>query len=206
MLDKIRHHDHQRGIRIECYTDGYIYNEFDEFYLLSVVGFDSAVKGISAAAVSFREIEILTETPITLYASRNEKYRILTAKLASGLLHQIVACEGFFTEEGDTKIIHVPEGVNIPQAIYRKIRQGYTIPAIPEWAGWLHHKTIENEMLKELRGNIKAYELSTHEKQLDDLISEGIKNKEIIIEGGKEDAATDQQHNGIPQNLWNRTC
>ena len=206
MLEKIRHQDHHKGIRIECYTDGYIYNEYDEFYLISVIGFDSAVKGIISAAVSFKEIEILTETPITLYASRNEKYRILTTKLPSGLLHQIAACESFFTEEGTSKIIHIPEGANIPQTIYKKIQQSHTIPLIPQWAEWLHQKIIENELLKELRGNIKAYQLNTHEKQLDQLISEGIKNKEIIIEGGKEDAATDQQHNGIPQNLWNRTC
>ena len=206
MLEKIRHQDHHKGIRIESYTDGYIYNEYDEFYLISVIGFDSAVKGITSAAVSFKEIEILTETPITLYASRNEKYRILTTKLPSGLLHQIVSCESFFTEEGTSKIIHIPEGANIPQTIYKKIQQSHTIPLIPQWAEWLHQKIIENELLKELRGNIKAYQLNTHEKQLDQLISEGIKNKEIIIEGGKEDAATDQQHNGIPQNLWNRTC
>jgi NADH:ubiquinone oxidoreductase subunit len=206
MLVKIRYHDYHREIRIECYTDGYIYNDYDEFYLLSAVGFDSAVKGITAAAVSFREIEIITEPPITLYAGRNEKYRILSTKLTSGLLHQIVCCESFFTES-DTKIIHIPRGLNIPRTIYKNIQRGYTIPAIPEWAEWLHLRITENELLKELKGNMKAYELRTHENQLDMLISEGVRNKEItIIEGRNEDAATDQQHNGIPQDLWNRTC
>lgn len=207
MLEKIRHQDHHKGIQIECYTDGFIYNEYDEFYLLSVVGFDSAVKGITSAAVSFKEIEILTQPPITLYAARNEKYRILTTKLTSGLLHQIACCESFFTEEGTTKIIYIPQEANTSQTIYKKIQQSYTIPVIPEWTEWLHSKIIKNELLKELRGNIKAYQLNTHEKQLDQLISEGIKNKEITItEGSKEDAATHQQHNGLPQNLWNRTC
>jgi hypothetical protein len=207
MLVKIRHHDYHREIRIECYTDGYLYNDYEEFYLISVLGFDSAVKGITAAAVSFREVEIITEPPITLYGSRNEKYRILTAKLTSGLLHQIVCCESFFTEEGTTKIIHIPYGMNIPQTIYKNIQHGYTIPAIPEWAEWLHQKIIENELLKQLRGNITAFQLCTHEKELDNLISEGIKNKEITItERREENAATDQQHNGIPQDLWNRTC
>ncbi len=205
MLEKISHHDPHRGIRIECYTDGYVYNEYDEFHLISVVGFDSAVKGITAAAVSFKEIEILAKPPITLYASRTGKYRILTAKLTSGLLHQIVACEGFFTE-GETRIIYVPDGADITHTVFRKIRQAYTIPVIPEWAEWLHHKIMERELLQELKGNISAYQLNTHEKQLDDLISEGIRQKEIKIEGRKEDAARDNEHNGIPQELWNRTC
>ena len=205
MLEKIRHNDYHRGIQIECYTDGYIYNEYDEFYLISVIGFDSAVKGITSAAVSFKEIEILIEPPIVLYASRTEKYRILTAKLTSGLLHQIACSESFFTE-GDTTIIHVPERENTAQTIFRKIRQAHIIPAIPEWAEWLHLKITERELLQELKGNMKAYQLNTHEKQLDDLISEGIKNKEITIEGRQEDAARDNEHNGIPQSLWDRTC
>ena len=202
MLRKIRHDDPHRGIRIECYTDGYIYNEYDEFYLISVVGFDTSVKGITAAAVSFKEIEILIEPPIVLYASRTEKYRILTAKLTSGLLHQIACSESFFTA-GDTTIIHLPEGANTAQTIFRKIRQAHIIPAIPEWAEWLHLKITERELLQELKGNMKAYQLNTHEKQLDDLISEGIKNKEITIEGRQEDAARDNEHNGIPEGLWN---
>ncbi len=205
MLKKIRHDDPHGGIRIECYTDGYVYNEYDELHLISVVGFDSAVKGITAAAVSFKEIEILTKPPITLYASRSERYRIFTAKLISGLLHQIACSESFFTQ-GDTTIIHVPEGENTAQTIFRKIRHAHTIPAIPEWAEWFHRKITEREMLQELKGNIKAYQLNTHEKQLDDLISEGIRNKEIRIEGREEDAARDNEHNGIPQGLWNRTC
>ncbi len=205
MLKKIRHDDPHRGIRIECYTDGYIYNEFDEFHLISVVGFDSAVKGITAAAVSFKEIEILTKPPITLYASRTGKYRILTAKLASGLLHQIACSESFFTE-GESTIIDVPEGENTAQTIFRKIRQAHTIPAIPEWAEWLCRRITQRELLQELKGNIKAYQLNTHEKQLDDLISEGIRNREITIEGRQEDATGDNEHNGIPQGLWNRTC
>ncbi len=205
MLKKIRHDDSHRGIRIECYTDGYIYNEYDEFHLISVVGFDSAVKGITAAAVSFKEIEILTKPPLTLYASRSERYRILTVKLTSGLLHQIVACEGFFTQ-GENTIIHVPEGENTAQTIFRKIRQAHTIPAIPEWAEWLHRKITQRELLHELKGNIKACQLNTSEKQLDELISEGVRSKEIRIEGSEQDAARDNEHNGIPQGLWNRTC
>lgn len=203
MLHKVRHYDYYRGIHVECYTDGYAYDAYNELYLLSVVGHDSAAKGVTAAAVSGREIEILTERTISVYAARYENYRILSTKLPSGLLHQIVAVENFFTQEGTSKIIYVAQGQNIPQVLYHKIQQSYTVPAIPQWAEWLYKKLIEYECITELKGTVKALKLDAHEKGLDELVSEGIKNKEITFtERSQKDVGTDNQRNRIPQNLW----
>ncbi len=181
MLQKVTYQDYHKGIHIECYTDGYAYNEYDELYLLSVVGYDSAVKGITSAAVSSREIQIIADYVLRVCASKSEKYRILNAKLPSGLLHQIVVAESFFTQEGMSKIIYVTKGQNIPEVVYQKIQQSYTVPAIPEWAEWLYSKIIENRWVEELEGNLKVLKLDVHEKALDELISEGVKNKEIIF-------------------------
>jgi len=208
MLEKIRHYDHCRGIHIECHTDGYSYSEYNELYLLSVIGFDSAVKGITSAAVSGKEIEILSEDNVAIvYANRHENYRILSAKLPSGLLHQIVAAECFFTEEGASKIIYVAERQTVEEAVYHKLQQSYTIPAIPEWAGWIYQKLVENNWVEQFKGNIKVLQLTVHEKSLDELVSEGIKNKEIFFtERRLEDVRTDQQRDGLSQSLWGRAC
>ncbi len=181
MLQKIRYHDYHKSIHIECYTDAYAYNEYSELFLLSVVGYDSAVKGITSAAVSGREIEIITDYTIRICASKFEKYRILSTKLPSGLLHQIVVAESFLTQEGMSKIIYVTEEQNTPEVIYRKIHQSYTVPAIPEWSEWLYKKVVENGWVEELEGNIKVLKLDVHEKALDELISEGVKSKEITF-------------------------
>lgn len=208
MLKKIRHYDHYKGIHVECYTDGYSFNEYNELYLLSAVGFDSAVKGITSAAVSSREIEILSEDEVTsVYTNRYEHYRILSAKLPSGLLHQIVAVEAFFTEEGMSKIIYVPEAQDVEEVVYHKLQQSYTIPAMPEWAEWLYQKLIENNCIEELKGTIKVFKLNVHEKSLDELISEGVKNKEIsFTERRDEDVRNGQQRDGLSQSLWGRAC
>ena len=199
MLQKLRYHNYYKGIHIECYIDGYAYNEYQEFYLLSVVGYDSAVKAITAAAVSGREIEILTEYTIRIQASRYENYRILNTKLPSGLLHQIVAAESFFTQEGMSKIIYMTEGQNTPEVVYQKIQQSYAVPAIPQWAEWLCKKAIEKEWLQKLEGTVKVLKLDVHEKALDELISEGVKNKEIsFTERRKEDVREDNQRDGVP--------
>ena len=179
MLEKVRHYEHYKGIHVECSTDGYSYNDYNELYLLSVVGFDSAVKAITSAAVAGKEIELLEDNAITTYASRCEKYRILSAKLPSGLLHQIVAAESFFTQEGASKILYVAEGQSAEAAVYHKLQQTYTVPAIPEWADWLYQKLAERGWVEELKGTVKVLKLNVHEKELDELISEGIRNREI---------------------------
>jgi hypothetical protein len=208
MLEKVRHYDHYKGIHVECYTDAYSYNEYNELYLISVVGFDSPVKAITSAVVSGREIEILAEDDITsVYANRHEHYRIFSTKLPSGLLHQIVAVESLFTEEGMSKIIYVPEGQSVEEVVYHKLQQSYTIPAIPEWAAWLYKKLVENGCVEELKGTIKVFKLNVHEKSLDELISEGIKNKEIsFTERRLEDVRNGQQRDGLSQSLWGRAC
>ena len=183
MLQKVRYHDYHKGIHIECYTDGYAYSQYDEIYLLSVVGYDSAVKGITSAAVTSREIDIIADYVLRVCACKLEKYRILNTKLPSGLLHQIVVAESFFTQEGKSKIIYVTEGQNTPEVVYHKIQQSYTVPAIPEWAEWLYSKIIENRWVEELEGNVKVLKLDMHEKALDELISEGVKSREITFTG-----------------------
>lgn len=187
MLQKIRHYDHDKGIHVECYTDGYAYNDYNELYLASVVGLDSAVKAVTAAAVTGKEIELLGKHATSIFANRCEKYRILSTKLPSGILHQIVAAEGFFTQEGASKILYVAEEQSVEEVVYRKLQQNFTVPAIPEWAAWLYQKLVEKCWVEELKGTIKVLKLNVREEELDQLISQGIKNKEITFTERREE-------------------
>jgi len=207
MLEKVRHYDYYKAVHVECYTDGYSYNDYNELYLVSVLGQDSAVKAVTAAAVAGKEIEIIEDYTTSVFANRYEKYRILSTKLPSGLLHQIVAAEGFFTQEGASKILYVAEGQIVEEVAYRKLQQNYTVPAIPEWAAWLYKKLVENGWVEELKGTAKVLKLNVHEKELDELISEGIKNKEIrFTERRAEDVRAGQKRDGLSQSLRGRTC
>lgn len=208
MLQKVRHYDCYRGIHIECYTDGYAYNEYSDLYLLSVVGHDSAVKGMTAAVVSGKEMEIFAgDSVMSVYASRYEKYRIISTKLPSGLLHQIVAAESFFTEEGMSKILYMTEGQSTEEVVYHKIQQSYTVPAIPEWAEWIYDKITDSGWVEELKGTIQVLKLGVHEKELDKLVSEGVKDREIsFTERRAEDVRAGHKRDGLSQSLWGRAC
>lgn len=179
MLEKIRHYDHNRRICIEAYTDGYAYNYYNNIYLLSIAGSDSAVKGISSAVVNGRDIELI-DKDIYLSSSRSKKYRILSTKLSSGYLHQIVIIDELLIKKDDGElIIYLPKGKKRYEVVFHQLKKRYAIPAIPSWSEWLYSQIKLDDGIEELEGNVRLIRISTSEDQLDEAISEGIKSGQI---------------------------
>jgi len=178
MLIKLRYQDYSRNIHVEAYTDGFSVDSYGNIFLLSVVGQDSAAKAITAAAVQGKEIEVIKGDGIlTVYASSWEKHRILSAKLRSGCLHQILVKEALL--EKDSDLVFIPVGEKVEDAVFRKIQKSFATPVLPEWAVWIYSKLREEGAVQELQGNVSIVKIITSEKELDELVSEGLKNKEI---------------------------
>ncbi len=181
MLEKVQYCNYHRNILVEAYTDAFVFDRYKQVVLLSLVGQDSAVKSISSAMVSGRELQISQrEGNITIEADRNTHYRILSSKLPSGLLHQLVVAEDFLkSENSGRKLIFIPAGTSPAEAVFHHLQQTFAITAIPEWSSWLYERLKEQELIEELEGTVQAVRLWVHEKALDELISEGVRKKEI---------------------------
>lgn len=179
MLQKVRFRDYGNGIDVEAFTDGYAYDEYSYLYLLSVAGHDSSVKAITSAAVSGRSIEIESERPVELYTPYSAKYRILSTKLPSAALHQVVAEEGFFRSPDRPGNLLYVDRANHASLVYEAVRTGYPVPLVPEWSGWLYRKLRREGYVNELQGTRKVLRLRLDEETLDSLISEGVSNGEI---------------------------
>ncbi len=147
-------------------------------YLLSLAGNDSSVKAISSAVVSGRTIDILSEEPIYLEKGFGQKYRIFNSRLDSSLLHQLLLADSFFNLEGD-RLLYVGRGEDAPQILYRAVRESCSVPMIPEWSEWLYNKLKRENYLEELRGTRKVLKLSIEERELESIVSEGVKSGEI---------------------------
>ena len=183
MLQKISIYEPTKGIDIEAYTDGYSYDEYGNIYLLSLLGPDSAVKGISSGIVSLKEITIEgNDAGESLSSMRGEKYRILSARLESGLLHQIVVMDAIFksAENGSSrKLIYVGQSDDIRDRIFSEIRNSFGTPILSGWKNWLL-KQVHNENLVEvMEGNVRLARLSLNEKQLDSIVSSGVAQHSI---------------------------
>lgn len=184
-MDTIRYMDYERGLSVEAYCDAYVYDEYRTIYLLSVCGQDSAVKAITSALVSFKSVEICNKNNVvTVDTGYNNNYKILTTKLECGQLHQLLLIETFFNNESEEKLIYVEEGTDIIKTVYNQINRTYPVPLIPKWSEWLYHKIRECEAIEALKGNIRIIKLRVTEKELDELISNGIRSGEINFNSG----------------------
>ncbi len=180
MLQKVMMTDYSRNVHIEAHTDGYAYDQYSLLYLLSIVGQDSAVKGLSAAVVRGMNVRIERENDILeLSAPYYHKNRIMSSRLGSGMLHQIVLSELFFGREQGPVMVFVPEGEKTEEILFNTIRATFSVPALSQWAGWIYARLKENEAVEELSGTTKVLRLRTSENQLDSIISEGVKHGDI---------------------------
>ena len=180
MIEKVRYSDYDKGIDVEAYTDGYAYDEYNSLYLLSVAGYDSSVKAITSAFLSWKDIEILTENPLSFRKGFAGRYRVLGTKVGHGLLHQIVLADGFFKfSDAGHKLVYIDKEEQAPEMVYNSIKKSYSVPLIPEWSEWLYKKLKQENCLEELLGTKKVIKIDVCEEKLDSIISEGVKNGEI---------------------------
>jgi len=178
----VRYRDHYRGIDVQAFTDGYAYDEYSGLYLLSVAGHDGSVRAISSALVSGRTVEIASKPVIEAWAPFGAKYRILSGKLASGLLHQLVVADGFFrSADARDKLLYVDRPEDAARLVYEAVRSGHPVPLIPEWSEWLYEKLRREEHVEELLGTKKVLRLRLDEELLDSLVSEGVGSGEITF-------------------------
>jgi hypothetical protein len=179
MLEKVRYWDYNKKSVIDAYTDGYAYDAYSHLYLISVVGHDSSVKAITSALLIGKYITILSRPPCRVRRSFLENYRVLSTKLKSGFLHQIITTSSLFKSNGrKSSFLYIDKEQNIEQDVFKYIKENYATPLIPAWSGWLYKK-LKEKNIENLSGNKKLIRITADEEFLDSLVSEGIKNKEI---------------------------
>ena len=181
MLQKISMFDYSKGIGIKAYTDGYSYDHYGYVHFISILGQDSSVKGLSSAIVLMRDvtIDIDDENELTIGAMPREKYRILSARLDSGLLHQIVVMDAILNKNSNNNTVYIGDKSETSNVIFGMHRKSFGTPLLPEWKSWVIRQMQNEEMFKLLEGNISLAKINLKERQLDSIISDGIKTKSI---------------------------
>jgi len=180
MLHKISMFDYYKAIGIKAYTDGFSYDEYEYLYLVSILGPDSAVKGLSSAIVTLKEvtIELDSDYEIRLCAMPGEKYRIMSARLDSGFLHQIVTMENLL-KQTNNKLVYIGDKKDTNNIIFSMIRKNFGTPLLPAWKDWFLRQIHKEGMVDVMQGNVQLATINLKEKQLDAIITNGIKNKKI---------------------------
>jgi len=180
-MHKISMFDHYKRIGIKAYTDGFSYDQYGYLYLVSILGPDSSVKGLSSAIVSLRDvtIDLDDDYEVSVCSMPGEKYRILSARLDCGLLHQIVVMESLISQKANAKLVYIGDEKETSNIIFNMIRKNFGTPLLPEWKNWLIRQIKNEELIDIMQGNIQLARVNIKEKQLDSIISEGVRTRKI---------------------------
>ena len=178
------------GIRAYCSDLIVDPEETDTVYFMSICGYQATVKGIIASLLENYGISIELEEGEHYLVRSDSGYKVQMNKLPSGLVHGIVypilALPKNDEEEQNRFFIFTERRKERRKLFFRHLDEKVVIPLDPSWTTWLWQLFEDQDgwlmELKTLLGDYRGYSFRFHPKQLQDHLSEAIRNKipEII--------------------------
>ena len=173
-----------KGIKAYCsdlIVDPY---EHELVYFMSICGYQTTVKGIIANFIEYYGISIKIDKENYNLNRTYLSYTSQIRKLPSGLVHAVVfpklALPQNNEERQNSFIIFTKDNQDILSQFYRHLDEKTEIPLHPSWDSWLWQIFSDQENwiteLKTLIGNFKGYLFEFIPNQLEELLSEAIKN------------------------------
>ena len=175
---------HTMGINAWC-SDLIVepYN-METVYLMSVCGFQVAVKGIVANFLDNNGICAEIDGTDHYLMRDHIGYKVQMKKLPSGLAHAVILPKLALPKNNDERqnsFFVITKEQDILPLFFRHLDDKTEIPMHPSWASWLW-KTFKRQdswltELKNLAGDYKGYMFNFYPTKLHDLISGAIKKK-----------------------------
>ena len=164
----------------------------EEIYFMSICGYQTTVKGIMANLFENYGLSVEIEEEEYYLTRISGGYKTQLKKLPSGLAHAVVFPKQALPKNEEERqnrfcifINGNEENQNRLNLFFRHLDEKVDIPLHPSWSGWLWEtfKTQEDwlKVLTTLAGNYKGYLCKFNPKQLHDLISEAIRDREPEI-------------------------
>lgn len=185
MLDQVVFEEYWRGIKVSAYTDRYAYDpENTSLLFISLAGTEQAVKAISSAVLGYRSLSIFREgnSEIEVTGHPASHFRVLSTKLPSGAVHQLVVDTRFLSNEGtESRLVIIPQSEGISRVVYAQILAHLASPLMPEWAAWICKQLTDRDLMRQMDGTLRVVEVSASESVVDEIISEGVKAGRISL-------------------------
>jgi hypothetical protein len=179
MLDLVVLENFWQNVKVSAYTDRYAHDPANEALLfISLAGNEQAVKAVSSAIIACKTVGIRREgqSEHLVHGHPASRYRIMSTKLASGALHQIVADTRFYANsDGESRLIVVPDDSQPHEQVYSQVLASSGSPVIAEWSQWIYDRLHEMGRITEMAGTLKVVEIRVDDRIVDEIVSEGIR-------------------------------
>lgn len=186
MLDQVIFEDFWRGIKVSAYTDRYAYDpENASLLFISLGGTDQAVKALSSAIIGCRALSIRRDgnEDIEVNGHPASHFRVLSAKLPGGAVHQLVVDTRFFgNEDSGSRLVIIPRSEDVSTIVYSQLLIHLASPLIPEWAAWICEQLRDRDLMRQMDGSLDVVEVSVSESTVDEIVSEGVRAGQISLD------------------------
>ena len=177
-----------RSRGIEVYCSDLVVDENTMAYLMSVTGYQTAVKGIIACVLEYQSATVAINGNYEYINRASESYCVHYQKLPSGLYQGIILPKMALPnyEESKDFFLILAEHISMAKALFfDHLEEKTETPLHQAWSDWLWRTFLEKDWLTPLEtliGSYKGFLVDIYEDDLKDAIAEAIRNKipEII--------------------------
>jgi len=174
-----------QGIHVYCSNLIVDPREHEIVYVMSITGYQTAVKGIIANFLEHNTIYIKMN-PREYYLTRSYlNYTFHSKKLPSGLLDAVIFPKLALPnndEQQNSFFMITNNGNDIQKLFFRHLDNKTDIPLHPSWDSWLWNTFKEQDSwlykLKTLTGTLKGFKVQFNPYQLQNLIANAIQFKQ----------------------------
>jgi hypothetical protein len=187
MLDHVVFEEPWRGIKVSVHTDRYAYDLDDNsLVFISLAGTEQAVKAISSAIIGGQTVSIMgaDNSEILLDGHPATHFRVLSTKLPTGAVHQLVADTRFFgASQTEAHLVVIPPDQDLSKVVYRQVLTHLASPLLPEWVPWICGQLTNMDRMREMKGTLRVAQVSADEATVDQIVSQGLRTRRISLDG-----------------------
>ena len=170
---------------LRAWVAGYVHQYYN-VYCLSTFGAVGAVRGVSAAFVSGRTVE-LHETGEQLYRTylyrgwgKENKFRLISKRLPTSRMLSMVVLSEQAILSNDQDFLIISRQADPVDLLFRNLVKRSELPLHESWKKWLWQTFQENEWLTELEGyRMRGYRISFTDEELAEKLAEGVRSERI---------------------------
>ena len=176
-----------RSRGIEAYCPDLVVDENTMAYLLSVAGYQTAVKGIIACVLEYQGATVAINGNYEHVNRASESYCVHYQRLPPGLFQGTILPKTALPnyEESKDNFLIIAEHISMAKALFfDHLEQKTGIPLHSTWSDWLWRTFSDEDWLTPLEtliGGYKGFLVDIYEDDLKDAIAEAIRNKTPAI-------------------------
>ena len=172
-----------RSRGIKAYCSDLVVNENNWAYLLSVAGYQGAVKGIIASLLEYHTVNVDLNSDYRHINRAAESYSVHYQKLPSGLLQGTILPKialPNYKESKDTFLILAEHTSSARTLFFDHLEEKAQTPLHQTWSNWLWKTFMEEGWLTPLEsliGSYRGFLANIYEDDLTEAITMEIRNK-----------------------------